>query len=113
SKTAVTANPYRVCMLRPPGGIGLRPEARPEGLAVRRRGPVVARDQVRPIVPHVPHPGEVAPLLGVHPVHQRRDECAAAIVLAELTEQERHLLRYRSRIRIPACDRITPAEVVD
>src|SRR5437667_8129103 len=114
SKTAVIANPYRVYMPRPPGGwYNLRPEARPERRAVRRRRPIVARDQVRPIVPDVPHPGEVAPLPGVHPVHQRRDESAAAIVLAELPEHERHLLRHRRRIRIPARGRVAPAEVVD
>src|SRR5437764_2218428 len=115
SKTAVIANPYRACMPRPPGAwfIGLRSEPRPERLAVHRRGPIVARDQVRPVVPHVPHPGEVTPLPGVHPVHQGRDERTAAVVLAQLPEHERHLLRHRRRIRIPACDRITPAEVVD
>src|SRR5437879_11891926 len=114
SKTAVIANPYRVYMPPPPGGwFNLRPEARPERRAVRQRRPIVARDQVRPIVPAVPHPGEVAPLPGVHPVHQRRDESAAAIVLAELPEHERHLLRHRRRIRIPARSRVAPAEVVD
>src|SRR5207248_8017106 len=91
SKTAVIANPYRACMPRPPGAwfMGLRSETRLERLAVHRRGPIVARDQVRPVVPHVPHPGEVTPLPGVHPVHHARDESTAASVLPQLLEHER------------------------
>src|SRR2546426_11765170 len=39
---------------------GLRPEACLEGLAVRGRRAIVARDQVQRLAPHVPDPGEGA-----------------------------------------------------
>src|SRR5947207_902284 len=91
----------------------LRPEARLEGLPVRRRRPVVARDQVQRRSPHVPYPGEVAALPGIHPVHERVDEGVAAVVLPQLPEHQRHLLRDRRRFAVPACLRGAPAEVVD
>ena len=50
---------------------------------------------------------------GIHPVHERVDEGVAAVVLPQLPEHQRHLLRDRRRFAVPACLRGAPAEVVD
>src|SRR6266581_4387238 len=92
---------------------GLRPETRFEGLTVGRRRAIVAHDQVQWLVPHVSYLGEVAPLPGVHPVHERGDEGTAAVALPQLPEDQRHLLRHRCRVRVPARLGVAPAEVVD
>ncbi len=74
----------------------------PERLPAGRRRPVVARDQVERIPPDIPRPGEVTPLPHVHPIHQRRDEGAAAlhksIGLLDTPEQRGSVLWTRATV---------------
>src|SRR5206468_1705509 len=100
----------------PRGGRGtLAREPAFERLTVGGRCAVVARDQIERITPNIPRPPEIAAATRarVHPIHQRRHESAAVIVLPQLTKHQGNLQCDRGRVAIPTRLCVAPAEVVD